>query len=484
MTHYSMNAQLNYYIIIIKITTLIIMKKLKTKMFIASVLAIGVVVISTPFTSFAQENNNNKQEVKVSSNNSIWNRLTNIFRPNEVSAATPVENQTPSISGVTAPTVLNVGEMGTWTVNASDPQNGSLSYAVDWGDTAMQPLARIAQAIFTQTSTFTHAYITAGTYTVTFTVSNSAGLKTTSTVTVHVMESATVNAPVISNFTATATKPRQATLAWTTDVNSTSLAWYGTASPVDTSGTPKVTHTGKILNHSITLTGLTPSTKYYVVVGSANDVGTTMSTEGSFTTTALPGENTPVITSVAGNQTIAAGATETVTVNAYDPKNGSLTYSADWGDSASMMTMALAQQPFTQTATFSHIYNTPGTYTATFTAKNSVGNVATSSMIITVTSGSGSGGPVVSGVGATVATVISWTTDVPATSKVFYSTTTPVDVNSSATPVVTDSSSVTTHSVTIPGLTPNTKYYFVIQSTDSSGNTGTSSESSFTTQAS
>ena len=465
------------------------MKKLKTKMFLASVLAMGVVMISTPFTSFAQENNNGQAvekstDSKMGSNNSIWNRLTSIFRPNEVSAATP-ENQTPDISGITAPTVLNVGEAGTWTVNASDPQNSSLSYAVDWGDAAMQPLARIAQATFTQTSTFTHTYMTEGTYTVTFTVSNSAGLKTISTVTVNIVAgSETVNAPVISNFTATSTKPRQATLAWTTDVNSTSLVWYGTTSPVDTSGTAKVTRTGKILNHSITLTGLTPSTKYYVIVGSANDVGTTMSTEGSFTTTALPGENTPVITSVTGSRTIAAGATETVTVNAYDPKNGSLTYSADWGDSASMMAMALAQQPFTQTATLSHVYNTPGTYTATFTAKNSAGNVATSSMTITVTSGTGSGGPVVSGVGSTVATVISWTTDVPATSKVFYSTTTPVDVNSSITSVVTDSSSVTAHSVTIPGLTPNTKYYFVVQSTDSSGNTGTSSESSFTTQAS
>ncbi|MEI6057451.1 MAG: peptidoglycan-binding protein [bacterium] len=98
--------------------------------------------------------------------------------------------QTPIISGGTFPTTLSVGQNGTWSVNASDPQNGSLSYSVDWGDTSSCPVGYTCASAPTrmsiQTSTFTHSYSAAGTYTVTFTVRNSAGLsaQTSATVTV------------------------------------------------------------------------------------------------------------------------------------------------------------------------------------------------------------------------------------------------------------------------------------------------------------
>ena len=100
-------------------------------------------------------------------------------------------NQAPVISGGTFPTTLSVGQTGTWTVNASDPQNGSLSYSVDWGDTYTCPVgytcttAAQAKAIV-QTSTFTHSYSAAGTYTVTFYVQNSAGLRAQTSATVTV----------------------------------------------------------------------------------------------------------------------------------------------------------------------------------------------------------------------------------------------------------------------------------------------------------
>jgi len=98
----------------------------------------------------------------------------------------------PVISGGTFPTQLNVGQQGTWTVNASDPQNGSLSYSVDWGDTptCSYPYTCVASKVAispVQSSTFTHTYSKAGTYKATFTVTNGAGLnaQTTSTVNVY-----------------------------------------------------------------------------------------------------------------------------------------------------------------------------------------------------------------------------------------------------------------------------------------------------------
>ncbi|MBU6231288.1 peptidoglycan-binding protein [Patescibacteria group bacterium] len=96
-------------------------------------------------------------------------------------------SQSPVISGIDAPTALAVGQTGTWTVHASDPQNGALSYSVDWGDS--QPgYAPSAQAAwqFVQTATFTHTYSYAGTYTVRFTVRDSQGLTAQSSATVNV----------------------------------------------------------------------------------------------------------------------------------------------------------------------------------------------------------------------------------------------------------------------------------------------------------
>ena len=90
---------------------------------------------------------------------------------------------------------------------------------------------------------------------------------------------------------------------------------------------------------------------------------------------------------------------------------------------------------------------------------------------------------------------ISWTTDLPATSKVEYSTS-PLftatkkylpetnfdywDVDHVAGIVVEDSTTVTDHSITLTGLLPGTKYYFRVQSEDSSG-IATSKVLTFTT---
>ncbi|MBI2097916.1 MAG: hypothetical protein HYT46_03230 [Candidatus Vogelbacteria bacterium] len=90
-------------------------------------------------------------------------------------AVDSVPNLPPSISGVSGPTVLNVGQSGTWSVTASDPENGPLSYSVVWGDeggtTAGSPTVQQIQ----QTATFTHTYSQAGTYYPTFTVTDNAG---------------------------------------------------------------------------------------------------------------------------------------------------------------------------------------------------------------------------------------------------------------------------------------------------------------------
>lgn len=75
-------------------------------------------------------------------------------------------------------------------------------------------------------------------------------------------------------------------------------------------------------------------------------------------------------------------------------------------------------------------------------------------------------------------TFVIWSTDKLATSKVAYSTTTPV-----SSTIVSDDTLVTNHSIELTGLTANTIYYFYTESTDEFGNTATSTEQSFTTPA-
>lgn len=97
--------------------------------------------------------------------------------------------QNPVINGIDTPTSLSINQTGTWTVHATDPQNGTLSYSVNWGDVVYPVAGYSATAAlpqYSQSTTFTHSYSSAGTYTVTFTVRNSSGLQaqTSSTVVV------------------------------------------------------------------------------------------------------------------------------------------------------------------------------------------------------------------------------------------------------------------------------------------------------------
>lgn len=80
-----------------------------------------------------------------------------------------------SISGIDAPIALTVGATGTWTVHAATTAD-NLHYTAVWGDEGSTSARMMAASVSTQTSsTFTHAYGTAGTYQPKFTVSDDAG---------------------------------------------------------------------------------------------------------------------------------------------------------------------------------------------------------------------------------------------------------------------------------------------------------------------
>lgn len=97
----------------------------------------------------------------------------------------------PTIRNVNGPANLQAGALGTWTAEVNLLNNQSVSVSATWGDenqytpsTAPQPVLGVGGA---QTITFTHAYQNAGTYTPSFTVTDSTGRKnsvTANTVTI------------------------------------------------------------------------------------------------------------------------------------------------------------------------------------------------------------------------------------------------------------------------------------------------------------
>ncbi len=96
-------------------------------------------------------------------------------------------NQAPVITGVSGPTNLQIGQTGTWTITAYDPEQGNLSYSVNWGENAVGVAGSAPVSSQTrQTTTFTHVYYGQGTYTIWFTVMDNQGLTAQSSMKVDV----------------------------------------------------------------------------------------------------------------------------------------------------------------------------------------------------------------------------------------------------------------------------------------------------------
>ena len=88
-----------------------------------------------------------------------------------------------TLTGVSGPTQLSVGQGGTWTVGVRD-SSGHLSYSAVWGDEGTYGYSA-ASAISTS-GTLSHSYLRAGTYTPRFTVTNGYGQTITGSITVVV----------------------------------------------------------------------------------------------------------------------------------------------------------------------------------------------------------------------------------------------------------------------------------------------------------
>ncbi|MCX6771129.1 MAG: PKD domain-containing protein [Candidatus Micrarchaeota archaeon] len=272
-----------------------------------------------------------------------------------VNVAGVPSNQPPVITGVGGPMSLSVGQAGTWSVSAYDPDGNYLSYSVNWGDEGAYGVS--APSIAQTTSTFQHTYYNAGTYTITFTVKDAQGASAQSTITAKVDEA-------INTYTCTDTDGGINGYVFGTTYNSTVskndsciggtsylLEWYCKG-------------------------GNVYSTDFRCANGCSN---------GACLPEVAPANQPPVITGTSGPASLDVNQAGTWSVSAYDPDGNYLSYSVNWGDEGAYGVSAPSIAQTGSTATFQHTYYSAGTYTIKFTVTDDKGAQAQSAITVEVT---------------------------------------------------------------------------------------------------
>jgi peptidoglycan hydrolase-like protein with peptidoglycan-binding domain len=288
-------------------------------------------------------------------------------------------------------------------------------------------------------------------------------------------------APSISGITLSGINANSGIISWTTNENAQSAISLATTSPVGTSsavwsdGAFRTTHTA-------TLTGLlNNSTYYFVIMAKDAASNTTYSTQGSFVTTASGDITAPTITGlhITGINTTSA----TVNWSTNELARGTIytgttspigTSSATWTGVDYRTTFATTLTGLAASTTYYYIIGSEDP-----AANKSFSGQASFTTLPLVDTAA----PIISALSqsaiAQTTAVINWLTDENATSKVFYSTTTPVGTGT--TLQVFNPSLVTTHNTSLSGLTASSTYYAIVVSSDILGNAATSTQIIFTT---
>ncbi len=279
---------------------------------------------------------------------------------------------------------------------------------------------------------------------------------------------ADTTAPVVSAVQDSAgANGSTATITWTTDESATSVVQYGT-----TAALGSTTNGASGTSHSVALSGLTSGTTYYYRVTSADTTGNTTTSpavSGAPATFATPVVTPPDVTAPAISAVAAAvsGTSATVTWTTDE----SATTKVDYGTTTSLGTTATGATGTSHSVPLTGL--TAGTYYYRVTSGDAAGNSTTDpvtasaprTFVIADTTA-----PTISAVASTgsgTTATITWTTNESATTSVNYGTTTALGTTRTGT-------TGTSHSVSLTGLTANTRYYFRVTSADAAGNSATS----------
>ncbi|MDP3948070.1 MAG: peptidoglycan-binding protein [bacterium] len=110
--------------------------------------------------------------------NKLLSEITGTICQSEDDCGSTTTDPSISISGISGPTMLKVGESGTWKLGVAYGTNTELSYRVIWGDevSGMPESSGSASSLYdVQKAVFTHAYQSVGTYQPVFYVRSTRG---------------------------------------------------------------------------------------------------------------------------------------------------------------------------------------------------------------------------------------------------------------------------------------------------------------------
>lgn len=290
-------------------------------------------------------------------------------------------------------------------------------------------------------------------------------------------------APELSNIAATNISTSSATINWNTDENADGTVYVSDTSPVDTDTALTFSGDSTTTAHAVDLAGLSADTTYYYVVESTDSAGNTAtSEEQSFDTTMAPDETAPTISGLSATEIGTSSAD--ISWSTDEDAQGTLYVSDTTPIDPSTATTFDEGSASTSHALTADGLSASTTYYYMVTAEDDAGNTATSSEASFATNElSDETAPTISDLSAddvgTSSASVSWNTDEESDSALYYSTSTPV-LPSLAT-LVSDAGQTLNHVIDLTELAASSTYHFFVTSTDDSGNTATSSESSFTT---
>lgn len=282
----------------------------------------------------------------------------------------------------------------------------------------------------------------------------------------------TTNGSVISHVAVSSVSNSTATIVWDTDAPADSYVVYSTnsdlSSPV-TYGTPDL-----VTTHSVTLTGLSLGTQYYFYVKSTN-AGAVLSEDKnvinghdnyySFGTT---NDTTgPIISDVTSTAAVTSAVLGWKT-NELADSQVEYGLTTDYGSTTTLDTTLTIQHQTSLSG-----LSSGATYNYRILAVDSSGNRSTSTnRTFTTQAQTDTAAPIITSVATSSvglnSAVITWTTNESANHVVDYGTS---NSYGSIAGSLTDYSG-TNHSVTLTGLSGNTRYYFRVRSQDPSGNSG------------
>jgi len=244
-------------------------------------------------------------------------------------------------------------------------------------------------------------------------------------------------------------------VSWSTNLAANSAVDYGTTASY---GSSTQTNGAMVTSHQVAVTGLASGTLYHFRARSADASNASISSgDMTFSTAA---DTTPptaptglTATAVSSSQINLAwtASTDNVGVTGYNIFRGGVKIGTAPGTSF---------QDSGLSASTSYTYNVSALDAAGNTSAQSAGTSATTQGV--------SSGPVISGVSVggitTSGAIVTWTTDVGATSQVEYGTTTAY-----GNLTTLNSSLVTSHMTSLVSLAANTLYHYRVHSKNSSG---------------